>query len=322
MILKKGFASKYLEDVNAGRIKQGLDIGCALDNHLRFKRGTMNVVLGHDNVGKTAWIMWYFLCLSVKHGMKWCVWSGENEAHQLMRDLITMYKGQRVQDMNIADVYNYDQQISQWFDFISKDQSYTPKQLLTIFRESGADGCLIDPYTGLNRNMTYEGNYEFLNETREHCNKHKQTIYINTHSTSEANRSNRLYSGKHEWKGHLMAPMKAHAEGGQAFANRTDDFIILHRLIHHTGMKHTLMAHIAKVKDIESGGDPTFLNSPILCGYNSGLGFVIDGVNPLTGVMDAYNQTKQLAKHREEEEKKADEAQEKLDLEEDSGLPF
>ena len=139
MILKSGFSTKYLEDVHGRRIKRGLEIGCSLDNHIRFKHGSMNVVLGHDNVGKTAWILWYFLCLSVKHEVRWCIWSGENKAEQLMRDLITMYKGKRVRDMEKAEIYRAQQDIEQWFDFISNDKMYKHEELLKLFIESGHD---------------------------------------------------------------------------------------------------------------------------------------------------------------------------------------
>ena len=38
MIQKAGDVTDYLLDVKNGRIKQGLGIGCAIDEHIRFKR--------------------------------------------------------------------------------------------------------------------------------------------------------------------------------------------------------------------------------------------------------------------------------------------
>ena len=75
MILKQGDSLQYLLDVKDGKIKQGLGIDCFLDEHLRFKPKQLNIILGHDNVGKTYWINWYFLTLALpnNHKMWLCV---------------------------------------------------------------------------------------------------------------------------------------------------------------------------------------------------------------------------------------------------------
>ncbi len=48
----KGDAIKYLIDYKNGKIQKGLGVDCILDDHLRFKRKQLNIILGHDNVGK------------------------------------------------------------------------------------------------------------------------------------------------------------------------------------------------------------------------------------------------------------------------------
>ena len=53
MIKAKGTDLQYLEDFRTGKIKQGLGIGCDLDNHIRFKKSQLVIFQGHDNVGKT-----------------------------------------------------------------------------------------------------------------------------------------------------------------------------------------------------------------------------------------------------------------------------
>ena len=70
MIQQKGTDLQYLEDFREGRIKKGLSIGSELDKHLRFKRGQLNIFMGHDNVGKTYWFTWYALTLALKHRIK------------------------------------------------------------------------------------------------------------------------------------------------------------------------------------------------------------------------------------------------------------
>ena len=92
---------------------------------------------------------------------------------------------------------------------------------------------LIDPFTGLDRQMTFEGNYMFLNEARQFVNRTGMSIYINTHPNSESGRSGNVYPDNHEWKGSLKPPLKDHIEGGKAFTNRCDDMFVIHRLIKH-----------------------------------------------------------------------------------------
>ena len=58
MLSKQGDSLQYLLDVRDGKIKQGLGLDCFLDEHLRFKPKQLNIILGHDNVGKTYWINW------------------------------------------------------------------------------------------------------------------------------------------------------------------------------------------------------------------------------------------------------------------------
>ena len=72
MLVNQNEIQQYLEDFHAGRIKQGLGIGCQLDDYLRFKPGSFNIILGHDNVGKTYWRTWYYLVLSVLYAQGLC----------------------------------------------------------------------------------------------------------------------------------------------------------------------------------------------------------------------------------------------------------
>lgn len=71
MILKPGHSTQYLQDYKDGKIQQGLGIGCPLDDHIRYKQKQLNLILGHDNVGKTFWMWWYFLCINHIHSKKY-----------------------------------------------------------------------------------------------------------------------------------------------------------------------------------------------------------------------------------------------------------
>jgi hypothetical protein len=284
MIQKKGSFIDYLIDYRNGKIKQGLGIGCPLDYNLRFKPKQLNIILGHDNVGKTYWITWYFLTLAIKQNLKFIIWSGENQSGQLMRDMVQIYSGKPFKELTNNQIHSYSAYLEQFFDFIDNIKLYKPIELLEIFRNSSADACLIDPFTGLDRDMNYEGNYKFLNMARQFVNETGKTIYINTHPTSESGRNGNLYPDQHHWKGHLRPPLKDYIEGGKAFLNRCDDMFVVHRLIKHNEMKYFTMISVEKIKDMDTGGKHTELEMPILCEFNRGLGFVIDSVDPLKDV--------------------------------------
>lgn len=273
---------KYLLDYRDGKIKQGLGLDIELDEYLLFKPRQLNIILGHDNVGKTFFINWYFLALTSKHGLKWCIWSGENQSGQIMRDLIQMYSGTHYKKLSKSEIQQYYYALEPYFTFIPNNKLYTPEELLEIFDKTDCHGCLIDPFTGLDRQMGYESNYKFLNIARQFCNTTGKTVYINTHPTSESGRSGMLYGDDNkEWKGHLKPPLKDHVEGGKAFLNRCDDMIVVHRLVKHEQMRYETMISVEKVKDTDTGGRQTMLNLPVLFNFNSGLGFKCGGIDPI-----------------------------------------
>jgi hypothetical protein len=291
MILPSGHSNDYLVDYKDGKIQKGLGLGISFDENLLFKRRQLNIILGHDNVGKSYWFEWYMLALSSQHDLKWTVWMGENSAGQVMRDLIQMYSGKHFKDLTYNEIRKYAMKIEYWFTFVSNEKLYKPKELLDIFDSTNADGCFIDPFTGLDRGMTHADNYEFLNTTRQFCNQTNKTVYVSTHPTSESGRTSMLYPDGHMWKGHLRAPMKAHVEGGKPFLNRCDDMIVIHRLVKHQDMKYSTMIDVEKIKDRDTGGQQTALNEPILFEFNNGLGFKLGGIDAIKRANKENEQT-------------------------------
>jgi len=291
MILNKDTYDKYLEDYKAGKIRQGLGIDVPkLDDFLRYKQGNTNIVIGLDNVGKTVFMLWYYLVLSVKHDIKWVIWSGENNPSQLVRVLMEFYKGKKLRDFTTNEIFATKERILSWFQFVDFKGYYTSKDLFKIFEDSGADAALIDPYSGMNRGLTHADNYQFLDDCRFFTNRTNMTLYTNVHPNSEAARS--VFSKDDifldgEVAGYQKPPGKAQSEGGQPFASRTDDFITLHRFVGHPLYQFKTMLYTRKIKDTETGGMASSINDPIVFDYNKGLGFTCDGLNPLgNGVYD------------------------------------
>jgi len=284
MILDQQEINQYLQDYHDGKIAMGQGIGLdALDNNLRHKQGQLTIINGLDNVGKTIGILWYYLALSMKHNNKWIVYSGENKGGQLVRQLIQFMTGKYLKDLTLAEVFHSELKIKQWFTFVDNNKLYKSTELFKIFSDGDYNGCLVDPFTGMNREYTHAANYDFLNESRQFCNNTNKSLYVNTHVVSEAAR--RTYSDGHDYAGYPFPPSKSQSEGGQPFGNRTDDFLTFHRLVGHPTMGTKTMLFIRKIKDCETGGAVSPIDKPVLLDFNNGLGFTIDGINPLTSVI-------------------------------------
>lgn len=279
MILENGHSDKYLQDYKKGLIPQGLGLGIYLDDYLRFKRGQLNFILGHDNVGKSYWMLWYFLALATKHDLKFTLFMDENSVQTVMRDLVRMYLGKKIQESSDKELSIAITKIENHFSFVNNLQRYTPEELLEVFKSKKSDAYLIDPFNGLKTALSYSSNYDVLNELKMFCKQNNSTIYINAHPSTASGRRQATYEKGHTWEGHITPPFKDDIEGGKAFSNKADDFIIIHRLISHETMCTTTLVDIRKIKDTDSGGKQTILNQSIYFDFNYGNGFMCGGID-------------------------------------------
>jgi len=280
MEVRRDEVISYLEDVHSGKIKEGLKIDCATDEYFRYKQGTFNMILGLDNVGKTYWRTWYYLVIAVKYGKTFGVWSGENKAGSIVKNLSQMLAQKPFMDFTTSEIHRYSQEVLYMIKFVDNKEMYEFKQLLDIFEELNVDCGLIDPLTGIKRKMGHEANYELLNTGRQWVNSTGKSLDLCLHPISEASR-NRFFPADHPWAGQIREPSKTFAEGGQPFASRCDDYYIIHRLPKLESMKYQTIVHIDKIKETETGGQQTPYDEPLLMNFNSGMGFTIGGVNPL-----------------------------------------
>ena len=159
------------------------------------------------------------------------------------------------------------------FTFVNNSKAYTNKDLYSLFEDSGADNCFIDPFTGLSRQINPSANYEMLNESREFTNRTKKTLYLSTHPNTEAARRRHT---KGQFEGYPQFPHKSDSEGGQSFANRCDDFIVIHRYLGHEEFGIKTLLQVQKVKETETGGSYTPNGEFVAFNYNKGLGFICE----------------------------------------------
>jgi hypothetical protein len=275
MILKSGHSTQYLTDYLDGKIKMGLGLDCELDDNLRFKRQQLNMFLGHDNVGKSYFMKWYYLALASQHGLQFCLFMDEDYHGRVMRDLVQMYTGKDFKSLTHKEVRRAEIRLEDWFKFIDNSQRYEPKQITDLFLESQTDVLLIDPWNSLKTDLSYGSNYEVLNDLKMITKNENKTIYANLHPHSASGRQGAVYPKDHQWAGQVRLPLKSDAEGGKAFANKADDFVVIHRLISDPLMWKQTLVEVVKVKDVETGGKPTMFEEPIMLDYNFGRGFLV-----------------------------------------------
>lgn len=283
-VVKEMAVFKYLDDARQGLIPEASKFGHeSIDTYLRFKRGNFIVVTGHANVGKTHTMLYLMLLHTLNNGTKWLVYSSENNVRSIQRKLIEFKAAKPIASLNPEAFKAHFDWVQKYFVFIDGDNLYDIFQLLEVMSEVADewkfDGVLIDPYNSLTINQkrlgkisTHDYHYEATSNLRVFCKKHDAIAILNTHPVTQALR--KLYTGSHEYAGHPMPPMASDVEGGSKFVNRSDEFIVIHRMIYHPYDWIYSDIHIRKVKELETGGRPTPLDNPIRlesmrynCGY-------------------------------------------------------
>lgn len=274
MIQKETAGLQYLRSVRDGSFKLGLGIDCDLDIHLRYKKTDFNVIAGHANVGKTLGILYYFTCLSIKHGLKFAIFSSENEIGGLKDDLISLYTGTAVKDLSEQDFEYAHYFVNEHFKFFDSDRFFYENKRLMNFRdiievtnELEIDSLVIDPYNSLGKVETIKGNtheydYQVMSELRMWCKNEKKALYLLAHGNTDALR--KVFAKGHDFEGYPMPLVSADIEGGGKFVNRCDNFIVLHRMTQHKELWMQTEWHITKVKNTKTGGKPTYKQNPVI----------------------------------------------------------
>ena len=264
----------YLKQVIDGTLQQGLSTGIpSLDEFFLFKEGNMVNINGIDNVGKSVWIWWLLLLSAMYHGWRGIIFSSENTLGSFMRKMIQFYWGKPLYGNYAMTPKEYDIAkafIEKHFVLIkSQEDLYNYKDIITMVkkvtkRDPNFKYCLVDPYnslkidlSGFSKLNTHEFHYEALSEMKSFGQKNTFGWFINHHAITSAARA------KDADKKFPIAPQKADTEGGQKTANKTDEFLTVHRITQHPTEWHITDIYVRKVKDTDTGGRVSPIDSPI-----------------------------------------------------------
>ena len=280
-----------LNDIRAGKVNEGLRLGVErLDNHFRLVYGNLNFILGHANTGKTHLVFYLMFLYSLKHNVRWLVFSSENEPYALIRKLIEFAEGKPINQIETEDFKKQYEWVYNHFKFVDTEKAYTYKDLLelatAVKKAWDYQGFLIDPLNSLKKDIpknsnSYEYSYESLTDIRIFCKQHNITTWICVHAVTEALR--KKHPQGHYYANQPIPPMASDSEMGGMSMNRADDFLVIHRYIYHETDWIYSNLYTAKVKNQELNYKPTPIDDPVkFRSILNNVGFEIDGKNLVT----------------------------------------
>jgi replicative DNA helicase len=259
---------RWIDDYANGKIALGLETGNTLiDQYFRYKKEFL-IVNGHSNVGKTTMMLYLMVNASVRHKWKWVVYSSENKTASVKMKLMEFLTDKKVGDMTYLERKNAYQWINEYFTVISNNQVYSYSDIILfmekVMRQQDVDAIFIDPYNSLKLDIgsnginTHDYHYQAASEFLTFSNVHNVAIWLNMHAVTEAQR-------RKGDDGLPVAPFAEDTEGGGKFVNRADCFLTIHRKVQapdpHT--RNLTEMHVRKVREVETGGQPTPYGEPI-----------------------------------------------------------
>ena len=262
-----------LLDVKYDRIEQGLGLNTdEIDEYIRYKRGAFNICVGHANTGKTTVILYLMMAYAMKHNLKWLIFSSENSDYSIARKLMEFRTGLPIQKLADSRIDKELAYINDHFKILDVKKLYSARTLMNeaseILKTWKFDGLLIDPYNSLIKDPAllrsvggHEYDYQIASEMRLFCKDNNVTIWLNAHAVTEALR--RKHPSGHQFEGLPQPCSMADVEGGGKWGNRADDVISVHRYTQSPDRWMISDIHVTKVKETETGGRPTPMDSPI-----------------------------------------------------------
>ena len=144
-----------------------------------------------------------------------------------------------------------------------------------VMRQQHVDAIFVDPYNSLRLDMknssigVHDYHYEAASEFLTFSKSNDIAVWLNMHAVTEAQR-------RKGDDGLPVAPYAEDTEGGGKFVNRADCFMTIHRKVQapDTAIKRMSEIHVRKVREVETGGQPTPLDDPYCLTMNiSNTGF-------------------------------------------------
>tara|TARA_R110002096_G_scaffold111202_1_gene242808 strand:- start:539 stop:1477 length:939 start_codon:yes stop_codon:yes gene_type:complete len=260
---------RYAGNIFRNGLPKGVSTGIPnLDPHYKYRKGELDVIMGLANIGKTTTMFYLMLTASMRYGWKWLCYCPENEpVGDMISDIAEMFVGKsadkdRSDRMSNLEFSNAIDWVLSHFTIITFEEQPSATQVLEAFEDQMEvvkyDGCLIDPLNDLRVESgfsKYDYYYNMLSSIRRFKQKHNVKFILTTHAGTAAAR-------KKDDKGRIPAPSMYDVEFGGMFANRTDNFIVIHRHLNSEQWDITEI-HVRKIKFQKLVGLPTQDDRPV-----------------------------------------------------------
>ena len=258
---------RWIDDYSQGKIELGLLTGdIQLDEYFRYKKEFL-IINGHSNVGKTTTALYLIVNSVVRHDWKWIIYSSENRTASVKMNLMQFAMDRKIGDMTYFQRREAYKWVQKHFVVINNNNVYSYSDLIVfmekIMRQQEIDAVFIDPYNSLKLDMkssrigVHDYHYEAASEFLTFSKTNNVAVWLNMHAVTEAQRRKGA-------DGLPVAPYAEDTEGGGKFVNRADCFITLHRKVQSPdhSIRKLSELHIRKVREVETGGQPTPLDDP------------------------------------------------------------
>ena len=258
---------RWIDDYSQGKIDIGLDTGDPrLDEYFRYKKEFV-IVNGHSNVGKTTTMLYMIVNSAIRHNWKWVLYSSENRTASVKMSLMQFAMDKKVADMTFGERKQAYKWVQEHFTIINNNQIYSYSDIILfmekVMRQQHVDAIFVDPYNSLRLDMknssigVHDYHYEAASEFLTFSKANNVAVWLNMHAVTEAQR-------RKGPDGLPVAPYAEDTEGGGKFVNRADCFMTIHRKVQ--AMDHDIRKmseiHVRKVREVETGGQPTPLEDP------------------------------------------------------------
>jgi hypothetical protein len=267
----------YIRRFRQGLIESGKGFGYEeLDKYFVLKEAEFYAFVAHSNVGKTTSILWFILVSAVNHGWNWMIYTGENTPASIKMKLIEYLVGRKIKDVPEHWLRYAISFINDHFYLITNDKTYEYSELLgfaeSLSRHKSLKGIFIDPYNSLKANVTmskskYQYDYEAYSDMLAFTNRTKITLFLSAHTNTEAQRML-------DNEGNQKMPHATMVEGGVALYNKCHNFIVFHRKIKDQERWMYTEISVDKVRNKDTGGQPTIKGQPIQLKMQYGIEFV------------------------------------------------
>jgi twinkle protein len=267
----------YISNIYNDGYDKGLSTGISsLDPHFTMRKRELTIITGLANRGKSTFLFYLMLLMSKKYGWKWGVYSPENSpVGDIIIEMSEMYNGMsadkesriRMSKGRLNKAVDF---ITEHFFFIEFNDVPTAVDVVSEFNRlcisKKLDGCVVDPWNDLKKPddvIMYDFIYQSLAMIRRFKVKHNLHFIISTHSISAKSRAV-------SDDGTTRPPSMYDAEGGGVWANRSDNFITIHRNPNSDDWDKT-QVHVRKVKFQKLVGVPTPDERPVILCYSKSI---------------------------------------------------